>query len=89
MIFIVFLVSLGTLHVILATEERRKRNRVRPTQCRTVPADLSRMEPCPRDESTGDLWSLARVLEDHGHGEKPDVKTPEVPAAPKAPLGDC
>ena len=69
MIFIIFLVSLGTIHVILASEERHKRkhNRAVITPDSAAPADVSKVE-----ETTGGVWALMRAVEEHGRGKEPE-----------------
>jgi hypothetical protein len=72
MIFIIFLLSLGTIRVILASEEqhRRKQNTAGITSSPAVPADLSKAV-----ESTGGVWTLMRAIEEHGRGKEPEMES--------------
>ena len=77
MIFIIFLVSLGTIRVILASEERHKRKRhpagITPDSAR--PADL------PNVESMEGVWNLMRAIEEHGRGKGPEMEPAREPDA--------
>jgi hypothetical protein len=76
MIFIIFLVSLGTIRVILASEERHKRKH--------NPAGIT-PDSAPV-ETTGDVWRLMRAVEEHGRGKEPEIEPVREPdAAPARP----
>ncbi len=76
MIFIIFLVSLGTIRVILASEERYKRKH--------NPAGIT-PDSAPV-ETTGDVWRLMRALEEHGRGKEPGREPVREPDAARARL---
>jgi hypothetical protein len=76
MIFIIFLVSLGTIRVILASEERHKRKH--------NPAGIT-PDSAPV-ETTGDVLRLMRALEDPGRGKEPDIEPAREPDAAPAML---
>ena len=84
MIFLIFLVSLGTIHVILASEERHKRkhNRAGITPDSAVPrADVSKAV-----ETAGGVWALMRAIEEHGRGKEPEMEPAREPATAPATL---
>ena len=89
MIFILFLVSLGTIHVILASEEKHKRNRITPPAPPAPASTVDRpaVEPVSSAESTESVLCLMQALEEHGHGETPGKQKPKVPTAAKATSG--
>jgi hypothetical protein len=81
MIFIIFLVSLGTIRIILASEERHKQKQSAAgiTPSPALPADLPTVV-----ESTGGVWNLMRAIEEHGRGKEPEMEPAGGPVAASA-----
>lgn len=78
MIFIIFLLSLGTIRVILASEQKRKRGH--------NPAGIT--PDSATVETTGDVWRLMRAVEEHGRGKEPEfeaAREPDVAPAKRKP----
>jgi hypothetical protein len=88
MVFIIFLVSLGTIHVILAADKKQKREKEISRRARTAITPVVEAPGAPAEATPG-VWTLLRAVEDHGRGEKPGTDIPKVPTATKSAHGDC
>ena len=81
MIFLLFLVSLGTVHLILAAEEKHKKNSSRPATNHEAAGDLVSLAAGDSQATSQDVFSLLKAIEQHGRGEQPGA-VPTVPAIP-------
>lgn len=87
MIFLLVLVSIGTMHVILAADAKRKSQKtvIHPAQ---APA-IAPPPPAGPEQSTQEVWSLMHALEQHGRGETPGTEVPVPPKVAESTPKDC
>ncbi len=89
MIFLIFLVSLGTIHVILSSDEKQKARKIKtPPTARAIPVAPA-VAPAEAASATEGVWSLMQALEQHGRGETPGTEVPNTPIVGKIGSKDC